>query len=74
LTTKESNGHIRTLEVLDGRSISKSAVLSRICIGSKFTMTFTISDLEPADLAKDPTYYIGKISADDMLLKESCQN
>lgn len=73
LTIEEQNGHIRTLEVLDGRIISKVALLSRICVGSKFTMTFTIVD-EEKDLVNDPKYYIGKIVADDILAKEDCPN
>ena len=76
-TIKEQNGHIRTLEVLDGRFISKVALISRVCVGSKFSMTFTVFTASPGAkdlITSDPRYYVGKIIADDILVKEACLN
>lgn len=72
-TIKEQSGHVRTLEVLDGRSISKVALLSRVCVGSKMSMIFTIVGSEEVEkLENDPKYYLGRVSADEILVKEDC--
>lgn len=83
LTLKEVGGHIRTLNVYDNRGITKAAVYSRICVGSKVSFTATVSVIDSStpkekiekinrDLASNPYYYMGSEPADDLLIPEPC--
>lgn len=73
-TIKEPGGHVRTLEVVEGITISKVALASRVCIGSKISLTFTKSGMSKEELARDPNYYVGKVSADDISVPDLCAN
>ena len=72
LTVKADGGHIYTLEILDGYTVSKDALLSRICVGSKGSFTAALVDKSNEEEALDPSYYTGRESADDFIVPEPC--
>jgi|GEM_PF-1912919 len=72
LTVKESDGHIRTLDVRDNGGVTKAAILSRVCVGTKVTYTVVVTKQSNEELALDPHYYTGRQAADDLLVPEAC--
>lgn len=74
LTLKESNGHIRTLGIVDGANVTKAVILSRICVGTKVSYTTVASGKSAEELALDPYYYAGTVPADDLLVPVPCMD
>ena len=72
ITLKQVNGHIRTLDIMEGKSVTKAALLSRICIGTKVSFTATITSKSIEELRLDPTFHAGKVVADDILVPDPC--
>ena len=72
ITVKGKNGHIWTLDMLDGQTTTKAALLTRICVGSKVGITVANSGKTAEQLAVDPSRYGARVSADDMIAPEPC--
>lgn len=75
LTVKKDDGKIVTLDIYDGRGISKANILSRVCVGTKISyMATLVKNKTDEELALNPLFHAGTSHANEILVPVPCVN